>query len=242
MRTESAASVDAYRLRPWAALGIAAATICAYALVPLLFASFAHFMHERLYAAPLTWAADAAIACAWLAALAIIVLLLRLAGVPAQRIVGSFRASDAWFVPVAFVVGMAFITAARVAQRWIFHIHAQPNWTTAYFQFERAAPAQVLVFVGIGIFMGPLVEELLFRGVILGTRVSRIGFAPAAVVSALLFAASHRDPTNFAGHFAMGLVMAAVVRISGRIGPAYCTHGLINLVAFASLAAPFWRR
>ena len=97
----------------------------------------------------------------------------------------------------------------------------------------RLAVALVVVVVA------PLIEELLFRGVIL-SRLRR-GFGPAAsiAVSAALFSVFHLiDPdTRFLvpGLFVIGVVLGIQALRTDRIGLAITTHAGVNLLAVVGL-------
>ena len=55
--------------------------------------------------------------------------------------------------------------------------------------------------------LGPVCEELLFRGLLAG-RLARYGQKPAALVSALLFGLYHANVSQFFYAFALGLLLA----------------------------------
>jgi hypothetical protein len=97
-------------------------------------------------------------------------------------------------------------------------------------------------FVVIGIatvLIAPIFEEWLFRGVLLraiaeGTHgvTRRTAVVLGVVGSAVLFALAHAEPLEFAGLFALGLVLAAVAWRSKRLVPSYVTHAAFNATAF----------
>lgn len=65
------------------------------------------------------------------------------------------------------------------------------------------AAGQVLM---IGM-IGPVAEEILFRGVLMGVLAKRVGVAVAVILSSALFALSHVDVAFLAPLFVMGLIM-----------------------------------
>lgn len=79
----------------------------------------------------------------------------------------------------------------------------------------------------------PLMEELLFRGVLYKTI--RIKFTPlfAIPLSAFIFAFLHGDPLGFIPIFSIGFVLAFVAERSGTLFPGMLIHSLWN-------AGPFW--
>ncbi|HJU40791.1 MAG TPA: CPBP family intramembrane glutamic endopeptidase, partial [Tahibacter sp.] len=74
----------------------------------------------------------------------------------------------------------------------------------------------------------PLVEELVFRGFLLGGLSRHVGFATANVVQASVFAAFHADPPRLPFYFTLGLLAGWLVRRSGGLAPALALHALNN--------------
>lgn len=97
----------------------------------------------------------------------------------------------------------------------------------------RLAVAAVVVVVA------PLVEELLFRGVILSRLRRGFGQAASISISAALFSVFHLlDPdTRFLvpGLFVIGVVLAIQALRTDRIGLAITTHAGVNLLAVVGL-------
>lgn len=93
-----------------------------------------------------------------------------------------------------------------------------------------------LVALGIGVVViAPIVEELFFRGLLLGTMRRRWGTATAVVASSLFFGATHFQPLQFAGLTLAGLVFAAAVVRTGRLGTAIAVHIGFNATTFVAL-------
>ena len=76
--------------------------------------------------------------------------------------------------------------------------------------------------------IGPVCEELLFRGLLAG-RLARYGEKPAAFVSALLFGLYHANLGQFFYAFALGLLLAYAYFRSGRLRVPVALHMLFNL-------------
>lgn len=79
----------------------------------------------------------------------------------------------------------------------------------------------------------PLMEEILFRGILY--RTLRIKFTPflAISLSAFTFAFLHNDPLGFFPIFSIGFALAFVAERSGTLLPGMLIHSLWN-------AGPFW--
>lgn len=80
------------------------------------------------------------------------------------------------------------------------------------------------------VVVGPVTEELLFRGLILHGFLQNYGRRKALLVSALLFALFHLNPWQFLGALAMGLVLGWWLIESGSLLPCLLGHALFNLL------------
>ena len=86
--------------------------------------------------------------------------------------------------------------------------------------------------------LGPLCEELLFRGLVAG-RLARYGQAPGAFVSALLFALYHANLEQFFYAFLLGLLLAYVYYRTGLLRVSVALHMVLNFFgAVVSLLLP----
>lgn len=80
----------------------------------------------------------------------------------------------------------------------------------------------------------PIVEELVFRGLLLGGMSRHISFGWANLAQALLFAAFHDDLPRFPFYFVMGLLAGWLVKRTGALSPAIVLHAAVNGVAVAT--------
>lgn len=110
----------------------------------------------------------------------------------------------------------------------------------------RGTPSAAAVFVTLGV-MGPIVEEVTFRGLALRTGLHR-GMSPAksVLLSAAIFTAAHLvDPALFGPRglvvltmfFLLGLLLGFLTVRFRSLGPAIFVHSGFNLT---SLALLFW--
>ena len=75
--------------------------------------------------------------------------------------------------------------------------------------------------------IGPLCEELVFRGLLAG-RLARYGQKPAAFISALLFGLYHANMEQFFYAFALGLLLAYAYYRTGLLRTSVVLHMLFN--------------
>jgi hypothetical protein len=95
------------------------------------------------------------------------------------------------------------------------------------------------IVLGLVVVAGaPLVEELFYRGLLLGALRKRgLGPVLASVICGAVFAAMHLQPLQFLGLFVLGTVLSGLVLRTGRVGSAVVAHATFNAVTVALLAA-----
>lgn len=165
----------------------------------------------------------------------------------------------AWFIlRVQWVSPLRGLFAAKWSDLFyvLVGVGAQLVISVAYAPFHLGSKMDVPVrhlFGGAGGFLwllgvmsvlgAPLVEETVFRGVIyrgffenFKERNESRAARWAIVVSALLFAGAHFEALQMPGLFFVGLVLAYLVRRTGRLVPSIVTHASFNAVAFAVIA------
>lgn len=85
----------------------------------------------------------------------------------------------------------------------------------------------IFVFFIVGIF-GPVCEEVAFRGILFG-GFKRSGKVFAAVLwSGFLFGLFHMNLNQFGYAFAMGIISAMLIEVSGSMWPSVIMHVIIN--------------
>ncbi|HUP20775.1 MAG TPA: CPBP family intramembrane glutamic endopeptidase [Gemmatimonadota bacterium] len=116
--------------------------------------------------------------------------------------------------------------------------------------FERAmrellgisGRADLIVTVAVAVVIAPILEEALFRGVILQGLARRHGPRAATVWTALAFALFHfYNPWQLVPTFFLGLVLAWLVLTTGTIRSAILVHGAFNAISLVVYAAPLDR-
>ena len=79
----------------------------------------------------------------------------------------------------------------------------------------------------------PIVEELVFRGII--QQLARpLGERQAVALQAVLFAVQHRGPAGMAYALVCGLVLGTIRSRTGSVWPGMLLHTLNNLLVFAA--------
>lgn len=83
----------------------------------------------------------------------------------------------------------------------------------------------MLLLVGV---LVPIIEEIIFRGLILGWLCRHLPFAIAVPANALLFSVVHGIPQLMPALAVMGLVLCVFALRSGSLWPAIVVHGTFN--------------
>ena len=96
---------------------------------------------------------------------------------------------------------------------------------------EINAANPVLMIFCVGIF-GPLVEEVLFRGMVFGKLRRVFSFWPAALISGAIFGLYHMNLVQgiYAGVF--GIILAYVFEKTETIWGCYLLHAFFNLSSY----------
>jgi hypothetical protein len=107
----------------------------------------------------------------------------------------------------------------------------RPDLARAIQAAGRDPVAAVLLFL-VAVIAAPLVEELLFRGLVFGALRARFGFWPSAVLSSLLFAALHGLRAIPLTQFVLGVFFCYLYESTGTLATGVFAHSLNNLGAF----------
>ena len=119
--------------------------------------------------------------------------------------------------------------------------------STAGREIDGATPEGLTGWVVMGLFLvvgAPIVEELLFRGLIQGAFTRRLGATPAIFVTAVIFSFAHvlnEGPVAPLVLFPAALVLGYLRNRYGRLAPGMIAHATFNGVAFALLLVPAFR-
>lgn len=103
--------------------------------------------------------------------------------------------------------------------------------------FDRASGSWKIVLILIVVVGAPLVEELLYRGLILRSLDGRIHDIVALVISAAWFALAHLQAVQLPGLFVFGLVLGYCAQRTRRLGMGLFAHAAFNATTVAILLA-----
>ena len=102
--------------------------------------------------------------------------------------------------------------------------------------FDRAHGPWMIGLVIMLVVGAPLVEELVYRGLLQGSMAQRMSGWIAVVVVAAWFALIHFRPVEYPGLFAFGLVLGAAALLTRRLGMGVLAHCAFNATALVWVA------
>lgn len=93
----------------------------------------------------------------------------------------------------------------------------------------------VVTLVITAVIAAPIVEEMVFRGVVMRGLRSRLPMVVVVIVQGVLFGSAHVDPIRGSGNIGLVLVLSGVgiafgvaATLLGRIGPSIVAHAIFN--------------
>lgn len=219
--------------RPWEAIPVALAALCASIIVavglaaagagvggtPLLLSAIA--MQASFFGFSLMWVS------------------LRYRQGPAALGLRSARATrdlalGAW-VGAGLFAGVLFAILPAIVALWSVIAGSPPDpIEQPILPVEPGTVHVVLGAIAVVIF-APLGEEVFFRGFLYGSLRGRLGFAPAAAISAATFAIFHVSPLLVILMFFVGFALAWLYERRGSLIAPIGAHAMFNVIGYTLL-------
>ena len=157
--------------------------------------------------------------------------LLTKAGLPVRELFKPFRWS---WVGKGYLLCLGSVFVVNVSMAKL--LGESPQSENPVLKLFLDAAAWKFGFLGLlVVFVGPVFEELMFRGWLVGSLREKWGDTAAIVVSSALFAVIHGDLPGMPALFALGLVFGWVYRRSGSLWASILVHGMWNATTFSLL-------
>ena len=102
--------------------------------------------------------------------------------------------------------------------------------------YDRAHAGWLVGLVAIVVIGAPIVEELMYRGLLQGALIRRLNDAVAVVAVAAFFAAIHFRWVEFPGLFVFGLILGVCALRTGRLGMGILAHMAFNATGLLLVA------
>jgi len=135
-----------------------------------------------------------------------------------------------WKYPVFGALGTLFLSVA------VSQIGIEPQGMKQVIDVVREPHELILSLLLLSV-LAPVVEELVFRGLLYGWIAGRWGGTPALVVSSLAFAAAHWEPAHIILVLPLGFLFGWLRRRTDSLLPSLFSHIVNN--GFALLAAVY---
>ncbi|GGA35961.1 CPBP family intramembrane glutamic endopeptidase [Dyella nitratireducens] len=148
-------------------------------------------------------------------------------------------ANSRWYV-TALLVGVVMPPVGALLTQLLAHGHEVTQNVQELTQ--HASDHLRLPLAIVAVTVGPMIEELMFRGVLLSALMRRMSTALSVALCAALFSLVHLSGLDFQWYALPNLMLFAValcwLRLkSGSLWPAILAHGLYNLFALVALFA-----
>jgi membrane protease YdiL (CAAX protease family) len=144
----------------------------------------------------------------------------------------------------AILIGLGALVLVRVGTAVLLILTDQTKHVQSGFEnFDVSTSAPALTALGVTltissmVIVGPIVEEIVFRGLLFGALASRLGVLASAVITALIFGAVHGDLVLFPSIVALGIITALAYAATGNLWVAITLHALNNALGAAFIVA-----
>lgn len=120
-----------------------------------------------------------------------------------------------------------------IFQLFTHHLPQSTNPVSLYITNAINSNSPVIIFLLILFIavIGPIVEEVVFRGVLYSVLKRKMGVLAAALLSGFMFGLLHRDLELLPQLTIMGFVLAIVYERTGRLSASIVAHGINNLAS-----------
>jgi len=94
------------------------------------------------------------------------------------------------------------------------------------------SPVALMLACVVAVGLAPVVEEVLFRGIIYLPLRARVGVVPAAIIVSCVFSAIHNYPLGAAQFLVLSVTFIALLEATGSLWVPIFAHSLYNAVNF----------
>jgi membrane protease YdiL (CAAX protease family) len=150
----------------------------------------------------------------------------------------GLRGAHLAFYPLAILTGIAIHFPVEAIFAWIERRWPSPPSELAKMFLDAGLVKQVVV-ASILVALGPLVEELFFRGALFRPLRRQSGAIGTLAVTSITFAVSHYAPQTYLPIALVGLALGVARLASGSLLPPLVMHGVFNAISlYGMITAP----
>lgn len=134
------------------------------------------------------------------------------------------------FIAVTFFTlgGRIFANDLYIITTWIYPVS---NWWIKFFSMTDYTYIQRIILF---ILMAPIIEEILFRGIIFRGFLKHYSLKNAIILSSLLFAIAHLNVWQGISAFILGIVYAWIYKKTKSLIPCIFSHALHNFLVITT--------
>lgn len=164
------------------------------------------------------------------------------AGRPYNRLLGPTRTTGA-MVAIGLASGVVVaILAYTLNAIAVLITGSQEPVEQQLLQDALAGGLPLVLVVVLAVIVAPLVEEVIFRGVLFRAMADRINLGVSLVVSSAIFALIHIEvvlsqPAALVGLFTVGLVLAVAYHLTGNLLVPILGHAVFNAISISLTVA-----
>jgi membrane protease YdiL (CAAX protease family) len=141
-----------------------------------------------------------------------------------------FAPRDAWGIPLGIASQFVLVTIVTYPLTKLFpdSFSVEEVEKRARDLADSAPGAWMILLFAIVVLGAPVIEEIVYRGMLQQGLERSIDQRGALVLTAVIFAAIHMQPIEFPGLFAFALVLGWTYQRTKRLGLAIVTHMAFN--------------
>jgi membrane protease YdiL (CAAX protease family) len=165
-----------------------------------------------------------------IATVLVILVLARRAGLDWRRLMGPPVTRET--LPLALILApVALLTFAAALATYIPLSYLSPGFVDWLLEprllFQATSPGQWVLLMLAGVIAAPIVEEILFRGILLQRWATKWGTARGVIASSALFAMLHQE---WVGHFLFGVALSLLYLRTRSLWVPMVAHAANNFV------------
>lgn len=150
-----------------------------------------------------------------------------------------WRPVDVVGVPLGVVTQLVVVPAVYVplGRWWPTTFETERVERRARDLWESSSGAGIIALVVVVVIGAPLVEELVYRGLLQRSLVRRAGAAVGVTLATVWFALVHVQPVEYPGLLIAGAAFGIPAALTGRLGASVLAHVAFNAAGLAVVAA-----
>ncbi len=132
----------------------------------------------------------------------------------------------------ALLLALAALAPTSLLAELSLRLHPpDPKWIKFFSDNLQNSPGQIALATAAGVVLAPLVEEIIFRGLLQRLVARTWGPWPGIMISALIFGLVHGEPWFLFGLIGVGLVLGFLFEATGSLSLCWAAHALHNAVS-----------